>query len=67
MYSRSFEFVTIGSLWPNSFAKWYESKHKVQNIVDWKLNYKVVYVGKKNRRKSVFTGKKITRIDTNFF
>ena len=59
MYSRSFEFAVVRSLWPRSFAKWCESKHKVQSSVDWELNCKVVYIGKKQERESVFTeGKK---------
>ena len=34
MYSRSFEFATVESFWLRSFAKWSESKHKVQNSVN---------------------------------
>ena len=53
--SFEFEFATVKSLWTCSFAKWCESKRKVQSSIDWELNYKVVYIGKKtNRRESVF-------------
>ena len=58
MYSRSLEFAAVGSLCPRSFVKWCESKHKMQSSIDWELNCKVVYIGKKNRRESVFTEKK---------
>ena len=56
MYPGSFEFVAVRFLYPHSFAKWYKSKHKVQSSVDWKLNYKGMYVEKK-KRECVFTKK----------
>ena len=59
MYSRSFEFAAV-SLWPRSFAKWCESKHKVQSSVDWELNCKVVYIGKKKKERVCIHKKKKT-------
>ena len=54
------EFAAIRSLWLPSFTKWCESNHKVKTAVDWELNCKVVYIGKKNRRESVHSWEKIT-------
>ena len=58
MYSSSFEFAIIGFLWPRSFARWWEWKHKVQNSVDRKLNYKVLYIRKKHERECIHKKKK---------